>query len=133
MQNRYNPGDVAIVHPYASIRDVESFLKLLGWEDEADDAFEIEHSMFGMLSVALFQLPLTSSPDQSLPDHLPQVTTLRTLFTRFLDINAVPRRSFFQYLRYLTADDLEREKLDEFLSPDGAVGNISLTLASDTL
>ena len=59
--------------------------------------------------------------DQSLPSHLPRITTLKILFSRFLDFRAVPRRSFFQYLRYFVTDELEREKLDEFLSIEGAV------------
>lgn len=59
--------------------------------------------------------------DQSLPDHLPRVVTLRILFTRYVDFNAVPRRTFFQYLRYFTPDEMEQEKLDDFLSPEGAV------------
>ena len=59
--------------------------------------------------------------DQSLPSHLPRITTLKILFSRFLDFRAVPRRSFFQYLRYFITDELEREKLDEFLSREGAV------------
>ncbi|KAF8903479.1 hypothetical protein CPB84DRAFT_1814646 [Gymnopilus junonius] len=101
---QYDPGDVAIIHPSASSTDVDSFLFTMSWTDSADQPFEIEQVMH----------------DQSLPDHLPKITTLRDLFTRFLDFNAVPRRSFFQYLRHFTSDDLEREKLDEFLLPEGA-------------
>ena len=59
--------------------------------------------------------------DQSLPSHLPELATIRTIFTRHLDFNAVPRRSFFQFLRYFTDDELEQEKLDEFMSPEGSV------------
>lgn len=59
--------------------------------------------------------------DQSLPDHLPRVSTLRSLFTRHLDINAVPKRSFFRALKRFAADEREREKLEEFSSPEGAV------------
>jgi len=58
--------------------------------------------------------------DQSLPPHTPQVTTLRKLFTRYLDFNAVPRRSFFELLRWFATDEMEREKLDEFVSKEGA-------------
>ena len=50
---------------------------------------------------------------------------MKILFTRFLDFKAVPRRSFFQYLRYFITDELEMEKLDEFLSREGAVGKYS--------
>jgi sulfite reductase alpha subunit-like flavoprotein len=59
--------------------------------------------------------------DQSLPDHLPQVSTLRILFSRHLDTSAVPKRSFFRLLKYFATDEREREKLEEFSSPEGAV------------
>ena len=64
---------------------------------------------------------LSTIEDQSLPDHLPQVSTLRTLFTRHLDFNAIPKRSFFQALKHFATDEREREKLEEFSSPEGAV------------
>jgi sulfite reductase alpha subunit-like flavoprotein len=64
---------------------------------------------------------LLTTKDQSLPDHLPQVSTLRSLFTRHLDINAVPKRSFFKVFKHFTTDEREREKLEEFSSPEGAV------------
>lgn len=59
---------------------------------------------------------------------MPPVASLRELFSQYLDFNAVPRRSFFQFLRYFTADEMERERLDEFLSPQGAVGYYTLSL-----
>jgi sulfite reductase alpha subunit-like flavoprotein len=60
--------------------------------------------------------------DQSLPDNLPETATLRTLLTCYVDFNAVPRRSFFQLLQHFATDDMEREKLSEFLADDeGAV------------
>ena len=81
----------------------------MGWTEHASDTFEIQ------------QLAV----DQSLPDHLPQVVTLRRLFSSFLDFNAVPRRSFFKYIAHFTSSDLEKEKLEEFLSPAGAVSEMS--------
>lgn len=101
---QYEPGDVAVIHPIASFTEVQTFLSVMGWEDIADAPFAVEQRMF----------------DQSLPSNLPKVATLNTLFSRFLDFKAVPRRSFFQYLRYFTTDELEREKLDEFLSKERA-------------
>ncbi|TFY74580.1 hypothetical protein EWM64_g9432 [Hericium alpestre] len=101
----YEPGDVAVIHPEASPIDVDSFLTTVGWANDADQPIRINQTLF----------------DQSLPDHLPPVSTLRTLFSRYLDVNAVPRRSFFDLLRHFTTDDREREKLDEFVStPEGA-------------
>ncbi|KAJ7650639.1 riboflavin synthase domain-like protein [Roridomyces roridus] len=101
---QFSPGDVAVIRPLALPREVESLLESMGWLDMADSSFRIHHKM----------------PDLVLPDHLPDVVTLRTIFTQYLDFGAVPRRPFFEYLRYLTTDDLEREKLDEFLSREGA-------------
>jgi sulfite reductase alpha subunit-like flavoprotein len=60
--------------------------------------------------------------DQTLPDHLPPSATLRTIFTRYLDINAVPRYGFFEILHHFAGNTLEREKLQEFITPEGGVG-----------
>lgn len=77
----------------------------MGWANVADEPFTIKHTLL----------------DQSLPMHLPSVLTLRTLFTKYLDINAVPRRSFFSLLRHFATDTQEKEKLEEFASAEGAV------------
>lgn len=45
---RYNPGDVAIIHPEASPADVESFLIAMGWANSADVPYTVEHTMLGM-------------------------------------------------------------------------------------
>ncbi|KAF8479036.1 riboflavin synthase domain-like protein [Russula ochroleuca] len=100
----YDPGDIAVIHPGAPPIDVDTFLTTLGWSNAADDPIRIQH---------IFE-------DQSLPDHLPQVSTLRILFSRHLDIGAVPNRPFFRLLKYFATDEREREKLEEFSSPEGA-------------
>ncbi|KAK7029516.1 NAPDH-dependent diflavin reductase [Paramarasmius palmivorus] len=99
----YEPGDVAIIHPRTNPDQVEEFLSSLGWGNVADTVFEVHHTQ----------------KDQSLPDHLPSELTLRDIFIRHLDFNAVPKRGFFEYLRFFTEDALEKERLDEFLSPEG--------------
>ncbi|KAK7439064.1 NAPDH-dependent diflavin reductase [Stygiomarasmius scandens] len=103
---QYSPGDIAIIHPQTHPDDVEMFLSSMSWGNIADEPYLIERNY----------------DDQSLPDHLPKVSTLRTIFTRYLDFNAVPRRTFFRYLRDFTAEEIEKERLDEFLSdsPEGA-------------
>ncbi|KAH9837670.1 riboflavin synthase domain-like protein [Rhodofomes roseus] len=101
---RYEPGDIAVVHPEAHPADVDAFLVSAGFDKAADDPITLVHTL----------------QDQSLPLFLPTTTTLRTLFTKHLDISAVPRRSFFALLRHFVSDELEGEKLDEFLSEEGA-------------
>ena len=63
--------------------------------------------------------------DQSLPDHLPPSATLRTIFTRYLNVNAVPRYGFFEILHHFAENSLEKEKLQEFITPEGAVRFVS--------
>ena len=99
-----------MIAPEVPAADVESFLIQMGWANIADEPFTIRHTQL----------------DQSLPLNLPPTLTLRTLFTRYLDINTVPRRSFFALLRYFTTDDLETEKLDELLTPEYAVRYIGM-------
>ena len=38
---RYEPGDVAVIHPVASVTDVDALLDALGWQDVADERCEI--------------------------------------------------------------------------------------------
>lgn len=44
---------------------------------------------------------------------------MRHLVERYLDVAAVPRRSFFELLAAVATSDLERDKLLEFCSPAG--------------
>lgn len=58
-------------------------------------------------------------PDQPLASHLPpatSTTTLRRLLTYHVDIRCSPRKSFFEWLRRLSADEREQERLDDFLA-----------------
>jgi len=64
--------------------------------------------------------------DQTLPDHLPPSATLRTIFTRYLNINAVPGYGFFEILHHFAGNSLEKEKLQEFITPEWAVRFVSL-------
>jgi hypothetical protein len=50
---RYNPGDVAVVHPFAAVSEVDLFLVTMGWENLADDMFTVEHTMLGMTNQVL--------------------------------------------------------------------------------
>ncbi|KAI0819009.1 riboflavin synthase domain-like protein [Irpex lacteus] len=104
----YRPGDIAVIHPIVPAPDVESFLVNMGWANIADDPFTVTHLL----------------PEQSLPPRMPGTVTLRLLFSKFLDINAVPRKGFFALLRHFTTDDMESEKLDEFLVGEHAADDL---------
>ncbi|KAH9999199.1 riboflavin synthase domain-like protein [Russula compacta] len=117
----YDPGDVAVIHPEASPRDVDFFLTIMGWANAADDPIRIQHIFEGLLYIppSVYH-DLSFTIDQLLPDHLPRVSTLRALFTSHLDINAVPKRTFFRLLKHFATDERERKKLEEFSLPEGA-------------
>lgn len=55
----------------------------------------------------------------SVPARLPQPCTVNYLVENYLDIAAVPRRSFFELLSTFATNELERDKLVEFSSAAG--------------
>jgi len=69
---------------------------------------------------------------QSLPDHLPHCATLRTIFTRYLNINAVPKYGFFEILHHFAENSLEKDKLQEFITLEGAVRLVSFPKSTST-
>jgi sulfite reductase alpha subunit-like flavoprotein len=82
--------------------EVDAFLDCQGMADIADQPLRI----------------LSAIPDQPLPAHLPpsgHITTLRILLTHHLDLRCSPRKSFFEWLRRLSQDEREQERLDEFI------------------
>lgn len=54
------------------------------------------------------------------PFFLPLVCSMRSLLGEVLDISGTPRRAFFETLSLFATDEVEREKLVELSSPDGA-------------
>ncbi|KAB5591608.1 hypothetical protein CTheo_4956 [Ceratobasidium theobromae] len=100
----YEPGDVAVLQPENSSADVETLLRRLGWEEDADK-------------------PICVAPNRLLPLGYPgpgTQTTLRSLLTKHADINAVPRKSFIELLSYFTRDQMETDKLCEFCTAEGS-------------
>jgi sulfite reductase alpha subunit-like flavoprotein len=98
----YEPGDVAVLWPENLKEDVDSFLDILHWTEIADIPLSLSTKLTG-------KPVLTRS-------HPP---TLRTLASSFLDICSVPRRSFFELLKYFSSDEQHVEKFTEFCTLDG--------------
>jgi len=92
-----------MLYPENDPEEVARFLQRMGWADMADKPFRI----------------VPNGHDRPLPQHWPEVMTLRIAFTRYLDILGVPRRSFFEILANFTTDSMETEKLREFCTPEG--------------
>ncbi|XP_060719181.1 NADPH-dependent diflavin oxidoreductase 1 [Tachysurus vachellii] len=99
---QYSAGDVVMMRPCNSPEDVELFCQLL--------RLDLDH---------YFVLKPTDDNTAPVPTRLPQPCSIRFLVQEFLDIAAVPRRSFFELLATFATNDLEREKLAEFSSAQG--------------
>ncbi|XP_066436130.1 NADPH-dependent diflavin oxidoreductase 1 isoform X2 [Eleutherodactylus coqui] len=98
---QYAPGDVVMIQPRNSPRDVREFCSVLRLD--ANSVFVLE----------------PRDADTPVPPYLPQPCSVQHLVERYLDIRCVPRRSFFQLLSYFSPDEQEREKLQEFSSAAG--------------
>ncbi|XP_046901451.1 NADPH-dependent diflavin oxidoreductase 1 isoform X1 [Hypomesus transpacificus] len=98
----FTAGDVVMMRPCNAVEDVEQFCQLLRLNPDT-------------------QFTLVSTDDSSapVPSQLPQPCTVRYLVENFLDISAVPRRSFFEQLATFATNELELEKLTEFSSAQG--------------
>uniref|UniRef100_A0A3B4CYH7 NADPH-dependent diflavin oxidoreductase 1 n=1 Tax=Pygocentrus nattereri TaxID=42514 RepID=A0A3B4CYH7_PYGNA len=101
---QYGAGDVVMMRPCNITEDVEQFCQLLRLDP---DCYFILTPTDGSTGV---------SP---VPACLPQPCSVRYLVEQFLDIAAVPRRSFFELLATFATNELERGKLAEFSSAQG--------------
>ncbi|KAI5286720.1 NAPDH-dependent diflavin reductase [Ascosphaera aggregata] len=107
----YGPGDIVHIHPRNLTKDVDLLLSMMKWEGEADVPLQLTPG-------PRFQSTAPSSipPLPFLQEH--SGFTLRQLLTEYLDINAVPRRSFFSQLSHFAKDASQRERLLEFASSE---------------
>ncbi|XP_008322669.1 NADPH-dependent diflavin oxidoreductase 1 [Cynoglossus semilaevis] len=96
----FGAGDVVMMHPCNSPEDVQQFCQLLRLDPEAT-------------------FTLRATENTAVPARLPQPCSVRHLVEKFLDIAAVPRRSFFELLSTFATNELERDKLAEFSSAAG--------------
>lgn len=107
----YIPGDMISILPKNFDADVDSLISLMGWEPYADKliAFVPDPSLARMAEPPPPQIPYLLS-------HSP--LTLRNLLTDYLDITAIPRRSFFSNISHFTDDPMHKERLVEFTDPE---------------
>uniref|UniRef100_A0AAY4EG73 NADPH-dependent diflavin oxidoreductase 1 n=1 Tax=Denticeps clupeoides TaxID=299321 RepID=A0AAY4EG73_9TELE len=99
---KFGAGDVVMIRPCNASEDVEKFCQLLRLDSDR-----------------WFTLKSSSESSVTVPSRLPQPCSIRHLVESFLDIAAVPRRSFFELLATFATNELEREKLAEFSSARG--------------
>ncbi|XP_076454641.1 NADPH-dependent diflavin oxidoreductase 1-like [Babylonia areolata] len=97
----YKPGDVVMVQPQNTEERVQQFLTHMGLD--GSQKFRLQQN----------------DADTPLPSSLPQPCSIEEAVRCYLDIGSVPRRSFFEMLAHFAEDELEREKLQEFCTPEG--------------
>ena len=107
----YSPGDVLVVYPENHPNDVDKMIDLMGWHTVVDQPIMFRPNPLHTSSA--FSLPMPSSYGRKTP-----TITLRSLLTKDLDFNAVPRRSFFSLLVHFTSDEFQKERLLEFTRPE---------------
>jgi sulfite reductase alpha subunit-like flavoprotein len=106
----YRPGDILTVYPKNHPEDVETLIRLQGWESVADKLIKFEEPKKRSYLRASFIPYVATMPTVDKP-------TLRSLLTNNLDITAIPRRYFFEVISKFTEDSMHRERLLEFTNP----------------
>ncbi|TIB93602.1 riboflavin synthase domain-like protein [Wallemia mellicola] len=99
----YDAGDVAVLTPSNNPDAVDELIRLLRWETHADTP-----------------LKLTGTVPHRLQEYINRPTTIRSLLTYSLSPFSVPRTTFFEFLAHFTSNNLEKDRLREFLSVEGA-------------
>ena len=106
----YDPGDVLTVFPENLKSDVDSLIDLMHWIDVADKPLQ-------------YRSGDPNSAGTSSPLHMHRLTfsdpiTLRELLTSQLDITAVPRRSFFSAIAHFAQDQVQKDRILDFVNPE---------------
>ncbi|KAJ0415966.1 hypothetical protein BJY00DRAFT_292576 [Aspergillus carlsbadensis] len=107
----YAPGDVVAITPKNTPEDAQSLIEMMGWQDQADQlVFLVPRDR----PRSADELPVP--PIHNLDSH-PKLT-LRELLINYLDIRAIPRRSFFSAIAHYTSYEMHKERLLEFTDPE---------------
>lgn len=104
---QYMPGDALAIRPENCSEDVEQIINILGWQDAADDYIRLQKNPASQNTGETF--------DSMLDCDKP--FTLRHLLTKYLDIKAIPRRSFFAQIANYTDDEMQKDRALEFTDP----------------
>eukprot|EP00056_Hartaetosiga_gracilis_P004650 m.77020 g.77020 ORF g.77020 m.77020 type:complete len:572 (-) comp11898_c0_seq2:340-2055(-) len=105
----YTPGDVVYVLPENTEGSVN---EVLDWFEGVDGTTCADSTLVGIECEWDASCSLPSS-------HFPKCLTWRQLLTHYLDIQATPRRRFFEIMAHFATDEQQKEKLEEFLTGEG--------------
>ena len=105
----YGPGDVLTIFPKNFSQDVDQLLHRMDWTDIADKPIKFTPTNATMRGA------FCPSPPISLPGPS---TTIRTLLSEYLDLTAIPRRSFFSLIAHFTDNQFHKDRILEFTKPE---------------
>jgi sulfite reductase alpha subunit-like flavoprotein len=100
---KYEAGDVLGVRPSNYKQNVDKFLEIFSHLN-----LDLDRRI-SLISNFPHEIQAETETDPGL------VRTVRDLVERYFDLNSMPRMSFFETLAKLADDELEKEKLEEFL------------------
>ncbi|CAF0704318.1 unnamed protein product [Brachionus calyciflorus] len=104
---RYDPGDVLVMRPSNLEENVKKFLESLAHLNlDLGKKIKIVSNFPG-------EFELDNETNENL------IETVNDLVHKYLDINSIPKQSFFEIFAEVSEDELEKEKLMEFLTPEG--------------
>ena len=107
----YASGDVLVIYPHNSQENVSELIQLMKWEKVADQ------KVCFVTNPNAPKSSQTKSPSLQTASARP-AETLRDLLTEHLDINSIPRRSFFSIIAHFTEDETQKQRLLEFSIPE---------------
>lgn len=108
----YDVTDICVVYPENSAEDVDRFLDLFNKSDK-EDAFRIDPN-------EIVRITLDTNRHNWIPKSsyywriVNKPIMIQEIITKYFDINAIPKRSFFDLFYRFSRNDLEREKLKSF-------------------
>ena len=107
----YEPGDVLTIYPHNAKDDVDQLLRAMDWSSSADKPLKLVPSSSNT------EVNRHQPPPLSFDPAAPPIT-LRELLTKQLDLNAIPKRSFFSLVAHFTDNKMHKERLIEFTKPE---------------
>lgn len=106
-QRKYEAGDVLVIYPHNSKEHVQEVIDLMNWKEIADQKIHFIQNDKD-LAVQTVKPPSFQRSSKSV------AVTLRDLLLEHLDINSIPRRSFFSIIAHFTEDEFQKNRLEEF-------------------
>lgn len=112
----YHLTDVCVVYPKNLPEQVDIFLNLFNSEDNDNGRQRLESDRMIRLKLnpKQYWIPQSSYYHHLLRRRNP--CSIREIIQRYMDINSIPKRSFFDLFYRFSGDQLEREKLKRFAS-----------------